>query len=225
MTRRFSSLLRNALAALALSAAGASAATLNQADLDGGQFSASVDAPTVVGAGYDTVQGQVSNAQVVSLMFSDLAAGAQELTFTFSLDTDVQGHGNGWAYHGAGGNLRYSIGAPFQGNSYTGGKRFANFSVDNKKNGSPTDTVTLSLDDDFSGALYVTINVTHGSMPIDFGLYAPSNAAPTGDELADLVDNGASPAPAPPIPLPSSAFLLIGGLGALSLRARLRKTA
>lgn len=149
-------------AGLALAAAGAQAATLNEADMAGGAFGASWSAPTKVDAGIDTIVGTGRQNQFDNFVFA-LPAGAQRLTFDFAAPK-VAGHS-----YSAGGEILYSA-TPFRWG--WDGARAGAIQVDYSK---PQQSFALDLAKDFIGTLYLALNFTHGS-DLSYSISAPSNA-------------------------------------------------
>lgn len=201
-----------ALFALAFAARGA-AATLTPSAL-GGSYSSSYNAPTLVGAGYTEVDGIANPGQTIDLAFTALPAGAQTLSFTFSLPATVgvQGPANHWAYVNGGGTALYST-SPFAfdwAGSYLGTFGVANYSAS-----AMTDTLTLSLGSAFSGTLYLGLHFTFGS-PLNFSISAPSNALAAAGSTNPVSSIS-------PVPLPPGLLLLAGGLALLVLVPRGRR--
>ena len=197
---------------LVLAATGVGASTLMPTDVAGG-YSSSVSAPTEVGAGVTGVSGSVSGQKVMAFVLNALPSGAQKISFDFTLPMAVQGASNGYAFGNFGGVVRYSVGTPFAGNVWTGGKEIG-FGLDNTSDASRRKTVSIDLGDDFSGPLYVGMVFTYGQAAGTFAIDVPSNAA---------APTLSAPAPST-VPVPAGAALLlsaIAGLGAL--RARRRK--
>lgn len=196
--------------------AAATAATLTPADVRGGAYSSSYLAPTVVAAGYTSVTGSASAGQMLEFEFSGLPAGAQSLSFTFSLASGigVQGPSNGWAYANGGGTLLYSIGAPFAWSAW-GGTTLGSFGVSNSSTAAMLSTLTLTLDPSFSGPLYLGLAFGYGSA-INFSIDAPSNA------IAASQPEGAPSGTLAGVPLPAGAPLLAGALGLVALLRRRR---
>lgn len=186
---------------------GAEASTIDASGVPGG-FSSSIVKPTAIGAGITAITGRGQQNEWMQFVFDALPTGAQMLSFDFSLPKDVQGPANSWAYFNGGGYVRYSIGTAFIGNAETGGTTLGNFSVSNTSSSTLNSSLTLSLNDLFTGPLYVGIRFTYGSTPTSFSVNAPSNAS-----MASAV------------PVPAS-FLLFGpvlaGMGIVSLRRRKR---
>jgi hypothetical protein len=182
----------------------ARAATLNASDVPGG-FSTSYLNPTVIGAGITQINASTTGAPIV-LEFNALPAGAQTLSFTFSIPSSVgvQGPSNGWTYANAGGTLYYKTGTPFLYSAYEGAQ--LSYAMNNTSLTSFTDTVTLALGSSFAGPLYISLPASWGA-PVSLSLAAPSNAI-------------AAPAP---VPLPPGAALLGSVLLALGLAAARRR--
>ncbi len=183
----------------------AQASTLNASDVPGG-FSTSFLAPTVIGAGVTLVNASTTGAPVV-LEFNALPAGAQTLSFSFSIPASigVLGASNGWTYTNAGGSLYYKTGTPFLYSAYEGTQ--LSYAMNNTSLASFTDTVTLALGATFAGPLYISLPASWGSAPVSLALATPSNAI-------------AAPAP---VPLPPGAAMLGSVLVALGLAAARRR--
>ncbi len=190
--------LRAALLSLVLVTGGlsAQAATLTEADLPSGAFGSSFDHLTQVGAGFETVAGTGSQNAYDNFVFTGLMPGAQTLTLTFSAPAGI-----GPSYS-AGGTVLYKTSAFAHG---WDGTHLPVFQLSRR---TPSQTLSLSLDDSFGGNLYLALNFTHGSN-ISYTISAPGNALnPT----------------ASPVPLPAGLALIATGvaaLGAVALRRRL----
>ena len=188
----------------------AGATTLNASDVPGG-FSTSYLTPTVIGAGVTLVNATTTGAPVV-LEFNALPAGAQTLSFTFSIPSSigVQGPSNGWTYANAGGTLYYKTGTPFLYSAYEGAQ--LNYAMNNTSLTSFTDTVTLALGSSFAGPLYISLPASWGSS-VSLALAAPSNAIAAPPTVS---------VPAP-VPIPRGAAMLGSVLLALGLAAARRR--
>ncbi|MBP7002380.1 hypothetical protein [Amaricoccus sp.] len=171
-----------------LVAAGASAATLREADMSGGAFSGSWKSPTAVGRDVDVIEG-VGEGNRYDIFALSLPTGAQKLTFDFTAPAKYD-----WSYS-AGGQILTSE-KPFQWD--WDGKYASGVQVDYYK---PAQSVTLDLADSFGGTLYLALAFTHGK-DLAYHVSLPGNAAPVPS----------TPAPAP-VPLPAG-FLLIGSAAA-----------
>lgn len=186
---------------------GAKASTIDASGVPSG-FSSSIVKPTAIGTGITAITGRGQQNEWMQFVFDALPTGAQMLNFDFALPKDIQGSANSWAYFNGGGYVRYSIGTPFVGNADTGGTTLGNFGVSNVNSNTLNSSLTLSLNDLFTGPLYVGIRFTYGSTPTSFSVNAPSNAV-----MASAV----------PVP---AGFLLLGpvlaGMGIVSLRRRKR---
>lgn len=177
-----------------LAASPAAAATLSELSFPGGDFSGNWNVPTVIGNGFDIVQGTGSANNYDILAFTGLAAGAQTVTLDFAAPSGI-----GWSY-AAGGNIRYST-RPFQwewDGTMAGSVSIGYFNQ--------TQSLTLALGPGFAGTLYLGLYFTYGQN-LGYTLNLPGNAAPT-----------------PAVPLPASAWLLGSALaaGAAARRARRR---
>lgn len=174
---------------LSLGAAGAAmGSTLAESDLPGG-FSASYAAPTAIGTGVTTITGTLQAHVYDYFVFTGLPAGAQTLTFDFAVPT-VPGRN-----FVANGGVNYST-APFTGRN--AGVKFANIKLSTRI---LTDQVTLTLDQAFTGPLYLAVYLNVGA-GVPYQISAPSNAIAT------------------PVPLPAGGVLLLSGLGGLWMRRR-----
>lgn len=182
-----------------LLASGATAATLNEADVPGGAFGSSWSSLTEVGAGYEIVSGTGSQNAFDNFVFAGLPAGAQKLTFSFSAPADID-----WSYS-AGGRVLWSTEAFRWG--YDGKDVGSGFQLGKWQ---PSQTLTLDLGDSFTGKLFLALNFTHGK-DIAYTIGAPSNVAlPPAGEVA-------------PVPLPAGLLLIgtgIAALGAAGYRRR-----
>ena len=95
------------LLAAGLAALPAGAATISELALPGADFSNSWAAPTVIGTGFDQVQGTGGANNYDILAFTGMAAGAQTVSLTFAAPSGID-----WSY-AAGGNVLYST-QPFR---------------------------------------------------------------------------------------------------------------
>lgn len=181
-------------AALSSFCAAASAATLSEADAPGGAFSGLWSAPTVVGSGYDVVQGVGAGNQFDNFVFT-LPAGAQRITFNFTAPA-----GADYSYS-AGGQILTSE-SPFRyawDGAYASGVQVDYYNQ--------TQSYALDVAPSFGGTLYLALNFTHGAN-LAYNISVPSNA-------------NVSPAP---VPLPAGIWLIgsavaaLGGVGALRRR-------
>lgn len=180
---------------LAVAASAAHAATLTESGLPSGAFGSSFDRLTQVAAGFDTISGTGSQNAYDNFVFSDLRPGAQTITLTFAAPTGI-----GPSYS-AGGTVLYKTSAFAWG---WDGASLPAFQLDQR---TPTQTLSLSLDDSFTGNLYLALNFTHGSN-FSYTISAPGNA------LAGT---------ASPVPVPAGLALIATGaaaLGALGFRRR-----
>ena len=180
-----------------LMSAPSGAATINEGSL--GDFSNDYAAPTVIGNGYETVDGATSVGDLDFVEFNGLAAGAQTVSVTFTSPSVG-------SFFLSTGTLRYST-QPFT--SATDGTLAGAFSIyDFGFFSSTTQTLSFNLDSSFNGSLFVSLALALGS-PVSYSISIPGNA------------------PAP-VPLPASAALLLaglGGVGAVSRRRTKRRAA
>jgi hypothetical protein len=180
-----------------LMSAPSGAATINEGSL--GDFSNDYAAPTVIGNGYETVDGATSVGDLDFVEFNGLAAGAQTVSVTFTSPSVG-------SFFLSSGTLRYAT-QPFT--SSTDGTLAGAFSIyDFGFFSSTTQTLSFNLDSSFNGSLFVSLALALGS-PVSYSISIPGNA------------------PAP-VPLPASATLLLaglGGVGAVSWRRRARRAA
>jgi hypothetical protein len=183
------------LAAATLAGGAAGAATLTESATAGGAFSPRWDRPTEVARGFETIRGTGSGNVFDTFLLSDLPAGPQKLTLTFTAPDKI-----GYAYS-AGGAVLHS-GSAFRWG--WDGTYAANFQIDYYHRSRSYD---LNLGDSFSGKLYLALNFTHGT-DLAYTIAVPSNASPTTPS---------------PVPLPGGAALMAGAvaaLGALGLARR-----
>ena len=180
-----------------LMSAPSGAATINEGSL--GDFSNDYAAPTVIGNGYETVDGATSVGDLDFVEFNGLAAGAQTVSVTFTSPSVG-------SFFISSGTLRYST-QPFT--TSTDGTLAGAFSIyDFGFFSSTTQTLSFNLDSAFNGSLFVSLALALGS-PVSYSISIPGNA------------------PAP-VPLPASAALLLaglGGVGAVSWRRKARRAA
>lgn len=187
------SFARSALAAALIAAPAASlAVTLTEGAGPG--FSSLRAAPTLVAPGVTRIEGRGAQNDPDFLIFSDLMAGPQVFTFTFSAPGEV-----GWSY-AAGGALLWRDDR-FRWN-WDGATAFT-FALDH---GRRTATGALALGDGFSGGdLHLALYFTHGAL--SYRIDAPSNA-----RMAAGSDGGVAAV----VPLPASGLLLLAAAGALA---------
>ena len=175
-----------------LMSAPSGAATINEGSL--GDFSNDYAAPTVIGNGYETVDGATSVGDLDFVEFNGLAAGAQTVSVTFTSPSVG-------SFFISSGTLRYST-QPFT--TSTDGTLAGAFSIyDFGFFSSTTQTLSFNLDSSFNGSLFVSLALALGS-PVSYSISIPGNA------------------PAP-VPLPASAALLLAGLGGIGAVSRRRK--
>ncbi len=187
--------IRTVVVAAGLAAMPAGAATISELSQPGGNFSNSWTAPSVIGNGFDIVQGTGGANNYDILAFTGMAPGAQTVTLTFTAPSGI-----GWSY-AAGGNVLYST-QPFQWawDGTTAGSVSIGYAT-------PTQTLSFNLGPGFGGALYLGLYFTYGQN-LGYTVSLPGNAAPP-----------------PAVPLPASAWLLgavLAGGAAAARRTRRR---
>ena len=181
-------------------ASSVSAATLSEADIVGGAYAASYNAPTEIGHGVTTVSGTGQQNAYDNFVFTRLPAGKQTLSFTFLTPADLS-----YSYS-AGATILYAT-QPFRWgwDGITAGQVQLDYAH-------PSQTFDLILGDDFASNLYVALNFTHGHS-LFYNITAPSNApiaAPIGETI-------------PAVPVPASLILVATGLMALAVVGRRRR--
>ncbi len=170
-------------------AVGVQAATLNETDLAGG-FSSNANSYTQVGSGFDEIEGTLLNGEDDFLQFTDLAAGAQTVSFTFELLSNANNAQ-------ASGRLRYF--ESFSSNPFSPGTAVGDFNLNPRNNTSQT--LSFSLPTTFAGGdLFVAVlSFSSNGLPYSYSASVPGNAA----------------APAP-VPVPATGLMLLAALaGAL----------
>lgn len=172
----------------------AAAATISEPGQPGGDFGNAWNAPTVIGNGFDLVQGTGGANNHDILAFTGLAPGAQTVTLDFAAPAGID-----WSY-AAGGSVLYST-QPFQW--AWDGASAGNVSIGYAN---PAQSLSLALGPSFGGTLYLGLYFTYGQN-LGYTISLPGNAAPP-----------------PAVPLPASAWLLGAALaaGAAARRARRR---
>lgn len=186
----------------------AQATTLVEADVKGGEYSASFRAPTVVEAGIDTVTGIGGVKSDDYFVLTGLPSGAQDFTLSFFAPEKY-----GYSYS-AGGTVLFAN-APF-GYEWDGKKLAKGIQVDHRN---PSQTLTLSLGEKFAGSLYLALNFTHGA-DLRYAVFAPSNGF-TGQDSSNA-SQGVFPSPSQ-VPLPPALLLLGSGLLGFVYLGRARK--
>ncbi len=174
----------------------AHAATVTEADVAGGAFSSDWSAPTEITAGFGTITGTGNAGAFDMLVFTGLPDGAQTLSFTISAPDNI-----GFSY-AAGGALRLSD-QPFR--YQWDGERVGRIGIGYRN---PSQTFDLTVDDSFSGNLYLGLYFTYGS-GLSYSIYIPSNAEAYAS-----------------VPLPAGGLLLmtaLGGVGLSTARRNRRK--
>lgn len=186
----------------------AHAATLLEAEVAGGEYSANFSSPTVVDAGIDMVRGIGGVASDDYFVFTALAAGAQDIVLSFDAP-----EGYGYSYSAGGAVLIAN--SPFR-YEWDGQQVGAGFQIDH---GKPSQTMTLSLDGAFSGSLYLALNFTHGA-DLRYALFAPTNSF--GEGSASGPAQGASGSPSQ-VPLPPALLFLASSVVGLLVVRRKRR--
>lgn len=190
----------SAVAFTLLGAASASASTLLESSLPGGDFSGDWTNFTFVDQGVTTISGTWSGSNDYDFIaFTGLATGAQTITLTFTpiaplLDSFSGGGTVMWKDSA----LKWSA---WEG-STLGAINLVAGSMDPQ-------TLVLSLGASFAGTLFLQLYGTNSS-PVAYNISAPGNAA----EAA--VPIGA-------VPLPAAAPLMVAGLAGLAGLGALRR--
>ncbi|QDY68597.1 hypothetical protein [Qingshengfaniella alkalisoli] len=167
------------------------AATLNEADLASRQVSSDWSRPSEIVDGYDQFIGYGYGHGNEYLYFSGLRAGAQQVKLTLALPEGVNDQ---WSTM----NLNYKT-TPFQYSGFEGATP-GQFQLN--PNTTRETSYTISLGDEFSGALYLALHFNNG--PMTYFIEAPGN---TGFQPQP---------PTTPVPLPAGVLLLgsaVAGLG------------
>lgn len=204
----------SAFVSLSMFVAPASATTLWEADVAGGEFSADYRSPTAVGADITAISGIGGNSSDDYFVFTGLDAGSLTLSFAAP-------EGIGYSYS-AGGVILWDT-SPFD-YEWDGTQVSPSVQIDYYKR---DQTVTLDLPKDFLGTLYLALNFTHGEgLTYEIGDFRV-DAGLSNDGAADrgVVSGGTSASVGAAVPLPAPLLLLgssLLGLGALGARARRR---
>jgi hypothetical protein len=195
-----------ALSGLAL-AGPVSAATLNEGDVAGGDFSGSWASPTVIAAGPTTINGlwQAQNDYDI-LHLTGLKDGAQDITVTFAPIKPIGP--TDWGFS-AGGYIKWATAAFRHQND---GNFLANQFSLRHDNRTTVFSFVLRLADSFSGAsgLYLNLKGTHMSkgVGLSYAISAPGNAV--------------AMVPPAAVPLPAGMLLLGSALAGLAFLRRRR---
>lgn len=184
----------------------AQASTLAEADVKGGEYSSNFNSPTAIEAGIDTLMGIGGVASDDYFVFTGLKSGAQEIVLSFAAPKD---YGDSYS---AGGAVLFAN-APFR-YEWDGKQVRGGIQVDQRK---PGQTMKLSLDDAFTGSLYLALNFTHGA-DLRYSVFAPSNGFAQGS----IPGQGASTSPSQ-VPLPPALLFLASSVVGLLVVGRKRK--
>ena len=152
-------LMAGGMIAAGMTAAGA--ATLIEADLPGGEFSADYRAPTRVPAGIDRIRGTGGIGSDDYLLF-DLPAGAQSIVLDFRAP---EGIGSSYS---AGGVVLFDTEAFAY--EWAGTQLPVPIRLDHQRR---RQSMTISLPQSFGGRLYLALNFTHGE-DIAYSLWIPA---------------------------------------------------
>lgn len=179
--------------ALAVGATSASAATVNEGSLSGGDFSSTYGSPTAIASGVGTITGTLVTGDRDFLSFSGMTTGAQTVT----LSVAATGAGPLWL-----GSILYST-VPFTSDtSGTIGGTIVMYNIPPTLI-SMTQTLSFNLGATFGGTLFLALDQQMGG-GISYALGIPGNVPPA-------------------VPLPATALLLggaIAGLGASRRRGK-----
>jgi hypothetical protein len=181
--------------ALAVGASSASAATVNEGSLSGGDFSSTFGSPTAIASGVGTVTGTLVNGDFDFLSFTGMQTGAQTVT----LNLAATGAALLWS-----GTLRYSETLFTSNTSGTIGGSMLMYNIPPILV-SMTQTLTFNLGATFGGTLFLALDQALGS-GMSYSLSIPGNV------------------PAP-VPLPATALLLGGAVAGLGVSRRKGKRA
>lgn len=186
----------------------AQATTLLEADVKGGEYSADFRAPTVIEAGIVALEGTGGAKSDDYFVFTGLPSGAQDITLSFFAPEKY-----GYSYS-AGGTVLFDN-APFD-HEWDGKKLNKKVQIDYR---SPRQTLTLSLNERFTGSLYLALNFTHGA-DLRYAVFTPSNGF-DGRDIPNAAE-GAFQAPSQ-VPLPPALLLLGTGVLGFVYLGRVRK--
>lgn len=183
------------------SASLATAATLNESDVGG--FSNSINGAngfTQIAGGFDQIDGTLIRRESDFLRFTDLAAGAQTLTFNVNLLSTANNAQ-------ASGRLRYWTSEP-PGNAFTGGFDLPTFRLNGRRN--PSTSQSFSLSNDFVGGdLFVAVlSFSSNQDAYTYSLGVPGNLGGPSQ-----------------VPLPAAGWLLLAALGGAAWVSRRKNRA
>lgn len=158
----------------------AGAVTIQESSVPGGDFSNAWATPSVIGNGFDLVQGTGAGNNYDILALTGMTPGAQSVTLTFAAPSGID-----WSY-AAGGSLLYST-TPFRWGWGWDGTNFGSVFLSYL---TPVQTVTLDLDQSFGGTLYLGLYFTFGQ-DIGYRISLPGNLASVPLPAGALLLSGA----------------------------------
>lgn len=194
--------------AASLTGATAQGATMSEADLATHEYSADFRSPTEVAFGVDTITGVGGVGGDDYFVFTGLPSGAQDIVLNHFAP---EGYGNSYS----GGGVVLFQNTPFA-YEWAGERLTPSIQVDHAN---PSQSVTLSLEEAFTGSLHLAQNFTHGEN-LRYSIFAESNGVRAPDFSGGSESGLTTPSE---VPLPPALWLLGSGVLGLVYVGRARK--